>query len=158
MAASRDKLNLTRHHPIHAQNFTIKSHSTAQVPRLCFASTCSDVTTGPPFCGIFVTKGHTSTIFHFKSHFSVRRVTWTRESLFRKWPDVTIGPHFFFFEDLKRRNNQTPLYKCAQQAQRSYVDQKWEITLNSRFHETQFSRKTFFFECLCVCVCVYVCV
>ena len=28
-----DKLNLTRHHPIHAQNFTIKSHSAAQVPR-----------------------------------------------------------------------------------------------------------------------------
>ena len=30
-------------HPIHAQNLTIWSHSTAQVPRSCLASTCSDV-------------------------------------------------------------------------------------------------------------------
>ena len=42
MADSRDKLHLARHHPIHAQNFTIRSHSTAQVPCSCLASTCSD--------------------------------------------------------------------------------------------------------------------
>ena len=35
----RDKLHLTRHHPIHAQNFTIWSHSTAQVPCSCLVST-----------------------------------------------------------------------------------------------------------------------
>ena len=29
MADSRDKLHQTRHHPIHAQNFTNKSHSTS---------------------------------------------------------------------------------------------------------------------------------
>ena len=67
MADSRDKLHLTRHHPIHAQNFTIKSRSTAQVPRLCFASTCSDVTTGPPFFGNYVMEGHTSSISLVKS-------------------------------------------------------------------------------------------
>ena len=43
MADSRDKLHLARHHPIHAQNFTIRSHSTAQVPCSCLASTCSDL-------------------------------------------------------------------------------------------------------------------
>ena len=33
-ADSRDTLHLTRHHPIHVQNFTIRSHSTVQVPCL----------------------------------------------------------------------------------------------------------------------------
>ena len=35
--------HLTRRRPTHAQNFTIRSHSTAQVPCSCLASTCSDV-------------------------------------------------------------------------------------------------------------------
>ena len=33
-ADSHNKLHLTGHHPIHAQNFTIRSHSTAQAPCL----------------------------------------------------------------------------------------------------------------------------
>ena len=67
MAASRNKLNLTRHHPIHAQNFTIWSHSTAQVPCSCLASTCSDVSSRPPCFEFFVMEGHISTISLFKS-------------------------------------------------------------------------------------------
>ena len=43
-----DKLHLTSHHPIRAQNFTTKSHSTAQVPCSCLGSTCSDVSSRPP--------------------------------------------------------------------------------------------------------------
>ena len=39
--------NLTRHHPIHAQNLTIQP-PTAQVPSSCLASTCSDVSSRPP--------------------------------------------------------------------------------------------------------------
>ena len=47
-------------HPIHAQNFTIRSHSTAQVPCSCLASTCSDVSSRPPCFEIFVMEGHVS--------------------------------------------------------------------------------------------------
>ena len=54
MSDSRDKPRLTRHHPIHAQNFTIRSRSTAQVPCLFLASTCSDVSSRPPCFEIFV--------------------------------------------------------------------------------------------------------
>ena len=46
VADSRDKLHLTRHHPIHAQRFTIRSLS--QVPCCCLASTCSGVSIRPP--------------------------------------------------------------------------------------------------------------
>ena len=69
MAHSRDKMHSTRHHPIHAQNFTIRSHSTAQVPCLCSALTCSDVTIRPPCCEIFAMEGHMSTISQLKSSF-----------------------------------------------------------------------------------------
>ena len=65
LADSRDKLHLTRHHPIHAQNFTIRSHSTAQVPHPRRASTCSDVSSRPPCFEMFVMERHTSTISLF---------------------------------------------------------------------------------------------
>ena len=84
MADSRDKLHLTRHHPIHAQNSTIKSHSTAQVPCSRLASTCSDVSSRPPCFEIFVMEGHMSTISQFKSNFCARRINATREFLFLK--------------------------------------------------------------------------
>ena len=64
-AEPRDKLHLTRHHPIRAQNFTIWSHSTAQVPCSCLASTCSDVSIRPPCFEMFVMEGHNSTISQF---------------------------------------------------------------------------------------------
>ena len=54
LADSRANLHLTRHHPIHVQNFTIKTHSTAQYHVLCFASTCSDASFRPPCVRIFV--------------------------------------------------------------------------------------------------------
>ena len=42
-------LHLTRHHPIHAQQITIESHSTAQVPCSCLGSTCGVVSNRPLF-------------------------------------------------------------------------------------------------------------
>ena len=96
MADSRDKLHLTRHLPIHAQNFTVRAHSAAQVPRSHFASTCSDVSSRPSCFEIFVMEGHIFTIPQFESHFCARRIDATRESLFKNWPDVTTRPSLFF--------------------------------------------------------------
>ena len=62
MADARDKLRMTCHHPIHAQNFTIWSHSMAQVPCSCLGSTCGDVYSRPPCFEFFVMEGHISTI------------------------------------------------------------------------------------------------
>ena len=91
-SASRDKLHLTRHHPIHAQNFTIWSHSTAQEPCSFLVSTCSDVSIRPP-CFEFFRHGrshfHTFSQFVF---FCARRINATREPLFKNWPDVTTRP------------------------------------------------------------------
>ena len=66
-SASRANLHLTRHHPIHAQNFTIWSHYTARVPCSCLGSTCSNVSSRPPCFEFFVMEGHISTISQFKS-------------------------------------------------------------------------------------------
>ena len=66
---SRDTLHLTRHHPIHAQHFTIKPPSTAQVPCSRFASTCSDVSSRPPCFEFFVLEGDISTMSQFESSF-----------------------------------------------------------------------------------------
>ena len=84
MADSREKAHLTRHHPIHAQNFTIKSHSTAQIPCLRFASTCSDVSIRPPGYGIFVMDDHFLQLHSFNRLCGARRIYSTQESLFRK--------------------------------------------------------------------------
>ena len=93
MADSRDKLHLIRHHPIHAQNFTIRSHSTAQVPCSCLASTCSDVSSRPPCFEFFVMEGHMSTISQVKSSFFVPDVSTRPGSpFFKNWPDVTPRP------------------------------------------------------------------
>ena len=56
---------LTRHHPIHTQDFTIWSHSTTQVPCSCLGSTCSDVSSRPPCFEFFVMEGHISTFSQF---------------------------------------------------------------------------------------------
>ena len=94
-----DKLHLTSHHPIRAQNFTTRSHSTAQVPCSCLGSTCSDVSSRPPCFEIFVMEGHISTISHkflvLIAFFCARRINATRESLFKK---------------LARRNNATSTF------------------------------------------------
>ena len=66
---SRDTLHLTRHHPIRAQSFTIRSYSTAQVPCSCLGSTCRDVSSQPPCVEIFVMEGHISTVSQFYSSF-----------------------------------------------------------------------------------------
>ena len=87
MADSRDKLHLTRHRPIHAQNFTIRLHSTAQVPCSCLALTCSDVSSRPPCFGIFVMEGHISTIPPVSIAFFVPNVS-TRAFLLL-WPKTT---------------------------------------------------------------------
>ena len=79
LADSRGNMHLTRHHPIHAQNFTIKTHSTAKYHVLCFASTCSDASFPPPCVGIFVI-----TISEFQSHLWCPTYQFARESLFPK--------------------------------------------------------------------------
>ena len=92
---SRDKLHLTRrHHPIHAQNFTIKPPSTAQAPCSCLASTCGDVSSRPPF--LFFRHGRS----HFHN-FAVLIVVFVPDvstrpgsSFFKNWPDVTTRPPF----------------------------------------------------------------
>ena len=67
--------------------FTIKSHSAAQVPSLCFASTCSDVSIRPPCFGNF---RHGRSPFQqfpgFNRLFGARRIT-------ANGPDVSIRPH-----------------------------------------------------------------
>ena len=87
----------TRHHLTHAQNFTIRSHSTDQVPCLCLASTCSDVSSRPPCFEIFRHgRSHVRNFPVLIYRFCARRVNATRESLFQK---------------LARCNNANPLYK-----------------------------------------------
>ena len=44
---------------------------------------------------IFVMEGHFSSISLFNRILGAQRINWTLESLFRTWPDVTSGPHFF---------------------------------------------------------------
>ena len=93
MAASRDKLNLTRHHPIHAQNLTIWSLSTAQVPCSCLGSTCSEVSSRPPCFEFFVMEGHSFSILPVLVVVFVPDVSTRPGSLFFKnWPDVTTRP------------------------------------------------------------------
>ena len=93
MADSRDKVHLTRHHPIHAQNFTIWSHSTAQVTSSCFASTCGDVSGRPPCFDFFVMEVHISHKFQVLIDFFVPDVTTRPGShFFKNWPDATTRP------------------------------------------------------------------
>ena len=88
-------LHLTCHHPIHAQNFTIRSHSTAQVPCSCLASTYSDVSSRPPCDEFFVMEGHNPQFHSFNRIFVPDVSTRPGGPFFKNWPDVTTRPPFF---------------------------------------------------------------
>ena len=100
---SRDNVHFALRHPNHAQNFTVWSHSTGQVPCSRLGSTCSDVSCRPPCLEIFVMEGHMSTIF-CSNFFCAQRINATRGGPFSKsWTDVATPPSLFFC-DLRRRN------------------------------------------------------
>ena len=90
-------------HPIHAQNFTIWSHSTAQVPCSRLASTCSDVSFRTPCFEILVTFPSFPSLNRL---FCARRINATRESLFQKLARRDNATSLFFFgKDLKRQSD-----------------------------------------------------
>ena len=111
MIDSRDKLHLTRHHPIHAHNFTVWSHSTAQIPCSCHGSACSDVSSRPPCFEIFVIEGHISTNFQIKSSFLC--------------PTYQRDPGVPFSKKLARRNNATSLYIDVESSRSPAKSESW---------------------------------
>ena len=74
---------------------TARSHSTAQVPCLFFALTCSDVTIGPPFfCNFSSWKVTCLQLSHFESHLGC--------------PTYQLDPGVAFSKMARRNNWTTP--------------------------------------------------